>query len=352
MWIYYNSLRQQSTAVPHGSVVRQGDNLDIILACPLYWAAKNAVSGVTLWYKTPSSDEAQVGTYATLTQKKFRKMQDAEITFGLVDGKAYDTFEFHLPYSSYPATKDYGNLIIQFSKGAATAGASLKGNYFSQSKIYVEKSVFSGKADTISTTQYAKLISTINQLAHAKIAYFAAEDCISTESSSGSNNVLKITSMMGSGAISGRFKLLQEIPENGSLLIATNHDTGLRLIENVGTSVTTDSSNGTYYHHYVSSPVFVHGKTDDGGDRELYLIEKRETSGATETPSDADGLYYGSDGKSEACTLELHCLEADKDDEIAMSGSVPLSYEYDEDLAEEAANPLGLYWADEEGETD
>lgn len=353
MWIYYNALRQQSTVVPHGDVPRQGDNLDIILACPLYWASKNNAGRVSLYYKTPASNAVQLGLSATLTQRRFHKMHDSEITFGLEDGKAYDTYEFKLFYGSCPATKDAGNLLVQFCKDPPSGETSSNSQLFAYSKIFVEKSLFTPDSSQITSSQFQSLLTIVGQLSAPKEINMEGTEAVEQ----GSEAPIKITAFLGVGNISGKLKLSKSIPENGETLVATASDPGIRLIEAEGSTVSNEKiSDSKWVHHYSTAPISVHGKTLDGSDRELFLVAKENTYGGTEEPSEADLPYYGEDDLSEAHLLELHCYEADAGDEITVSGSVPLTYDYSksaEDSINDVVNPLGLYWADDEkGETD
>lgn len=122
MYLYFNREGILTTSIPHGSPVRQGSSLEIVvcLDCPDRFNSHENYDPEILYncqieLVLPNGDRgtAQAITAEPPTCKVFRKTKDSEITYDLVDGRKYWTYTFR--FEPEQATVDAGILEANVS---------------------------------------------------------------------------------------------------------------------------------------------------------------------------------------------------------------------------------------------
>ena len=187
MYIYFNSLKQLSTSIPHGQTIRQGDAFDLYVLFDKGYVEQENIATLFLSFQRKSDSSPTLFYKAVQVNgddfysEIFQKEYDGEATFGLLEGVEYDVFHFSLDNS---LTSDYGELKIGFSRDAVNIPSLDNSLFFSTVSLNVEENIsaYTGEVP-VSADEYAILINLVRHLTGVDPFYFV--DVYSTQTITG-----------------------------------------------------------------------------------------------------------------------------------------------------------------------
>lgn len=175
MYLYFNREGILTTSIPHGSPVRQGSSLEIVVCLD---HCSDIISShdnkklyncdIELVFPNGERGTAQAITAEPPQCKQFRKTKDSEITYDLVDGRYYWTYTFKFTpeqATAYPgileANVSMHELVITESEEYEETGV----NYYGTAKIFVERTLGDASiTEDLSVDHYNNIIRQLNVL--------------------------------------------------------------------------------------------------------------------------------------------------------------------------------------------
>ena len=177
MFLYFNKQGELTTCIPHGEIPRQGNPLNVYVTLdrnffqnkipntPDGWKVK-----ISVVHSESEITEGFPADYLGLI--KFKKTNDSEITYDLVNGNSYYTFWYKIP-AQY-STDEYGDkkiLVTLYTKKILADGSysETETEKYNQEvyDFHVEKTFGNSSiSNTISKNQYKILLERIDKLAN------------------------------------------------------------------------------------------------------------------------------------------------------------------------------------------
>lgn len=166
MYLYFNNEGKATTKIPHGEIIRQGNNINLYICFPLNFFDKNGLVqenfSVGIKFKLPDLDGTITAELPMDFQgiKKFYKLKDSEITYDLIDGKNYLVY-----YRNITGVTDfYGNAngIVVFNE-LDENNTIINSTYPETFNFFIEKTVgYGNKSSNINLNQYKLLQNAIS----------------------------------------------------------------------------------------------------------------------------------------------------------------------------------------------
>lgn len=166
MYLYFNNEGKATTKIPHGEIIRQGNNINLYICFPLNFFDKNGLAqenfSVGIKFKLPDADKTITAELPMDFQgvKKFYKLKDSEITYDLIDGKNYLVY-----YRNIAGVTDFygdANGIVVFNE-LDENNTIINSTYPEIFNFFIEKTVgYGNKSSNINLNQYKLLQDAIS----------------------------------------------------------------------------------------------------------------------------------------------------------------------------------------------